>query len=115
MNEQQQLGSIKDLALQHKERTFKKIEEYQRIHVDNQITRRICITSEGKEFEIKEMQLFNEDTGTKEGVRIPNSVIAGLKILLQDNPNLEYFRVVRTGEGLNTKYTVLPVYNNGVE
>jgi len=114
MNGQQQLGTIKDLALQHQEKTFKRIEDYPKIHVGNQITKRTCVTSEGKEFDIKEMFLYNEDTGTKEGVRIPNSVIGGLKILLQDNPNLEYFRVIRTGVGMDTRYTVLPV-NNGVE
>ena len=41
--------------------------------------------------------------------RVPNSVLTQLKVLLEDNPNLEFFKVKRTGQGLNTDYTAIPL------
>ena len=41
--------------------------------------------------------------------RVPTSVIAELKAHLEDNPNLKKFRVKKTGEGMSTKYTVIPL------
>ena len=39
--------------------------------------------------------------------RVPTSVIAQLNVILEDNPKLSKFRVKRTGEGMNTRYTVI--------
>lgn len=39
--------------------------------------------------------------------RVPNSVLAGLKTLLEIKPKTAAFKVVRQGEGLNTNYTVV--------
>lgn len=42
--------------------------------------------------------------------RVPTSVKAQLKILLEDNPNLKYFKVKRSGTGISdTKYQVIPL------
>ena len=40
---------------------------------------------------------------------VKTSVLASLKAILEDNPNLTKFRVKKTGEGMNTKYTVIPL------
>ena len=101
--------TLKDLAQQEKPRVFKKIEDFEAINVNNEISERICYTKEGKEFKIKEISLYNEDTDEIDKVRIPQTVILGLHALLKHNPDLEYFRVIKTGQGMNTRYTVLPV------
>lgn len=41
--------------------------------------------------------------------RIPTSVIAQLKVLLEDNPNLKQFKVRKSGSGMGTEYIVIPV------
>lgn len=41
--------------------------------------------------------------------RMPNSVLASLKVILQKKPDLKEFSVGKTGEGLNTEYTVVPM------
>jgi len=41
--------------------------------------------------------------------RVPNSVLNQLKILIEDNPNLKKFKVKKSGQGLNTDYTVIPI------
>lgn len=44
-----------------------------------------------------------------EKYKVPISVIASLKDLLEENADLKKFKVKRTGEGLKTKYTVIPL------
>ena len=41
--------------------------------------------------------------------RVPTSVIAQLNVILEDSPELQKFRVKKTGEGMNTRYTVIPL------
>ncbi len=46
-----------------------------------------------------------------EKYRVPLSVIGSLKVILEDNPELEKFKVKKTGEGKDgTKYTVIPLF-----
>ena len=44
-----------------------------------------------------------------EKYRVPVSVLTNLKVILEDNPNLKTFKVRKTGEGMDTKYTVIPL------
>lgn len=44
-----------------------------------------------------------------EKYRIPQSVLNALNVILEDNPNLKTFKVKRTGEGMDTRYTVIPL------
>jgi len=41
--------------------------------------------------------------------RVPKSVLIDLKAMLEDNPKMVKFRVKKTGEGMNTSYTVIPL------
>ncbi len=41
--------------------------------------------------------------------RIPISVIEQLKVVLESKPELESFKVSKTGEGMATKYQVIPL------
>lgn len=44
-----------------------------------------------------------------EKYRVPNSVLNQLKVYLEDNPDMKKFKVKRSGQGLNTDYTVIPI------
>lgn len=41
--------------------------------------------------------------------RVPVSVVEQLKIVLEDNPNLKKFKVRKSGQGMETKYQVIPL------
>ena len=68
--------------------------------------------------EIKE-ETFNEGTKDefkmniveidKEQYRVPDSVRKSLKAILQEKPGLKTIKVIKSGEGLNTSYTVVPI------
>ena len=44
-----------------------------------------------------------------ERYKVPVSVIASLKDILEESPNLKKFKVKKTGEAMKTKYTVIPL------
>ena len=44
-----------------------------------------------------------------ERYKIPTSVLASLKAILEENPNLKKFKVKKSGEGMDTRYTVIPL------
>ena len=112
--EETTLGSLKEIAKNTTIRNYKQIQDFKYIDVNIELSKRVCQTKNGENFEIKEVSLYNEDTDEVDRVRVPNSVITGLHVLLKDNPNLKYFRVIKTGEGMNTRYTVLPVSETDV-
>lgn len=42
-------------------------------------------------------------------IRVPESVISQLKDQLKENPNMKAFKVTKKGEGILTRYTVVPI------
>lgn len=44
-----------------------------------------------------------------ERYKVPSSVLANLKAIFEENPNLKKFKVKKTGEGMDTRYTVIPL------
>lgn len=43
-----------------------------------------------------------------EHYRIPDSVLKSMKNLLTAIPNIENFKVIKSGEGMNTEYQTIP-------
>jgi len=41
--------------------------------------------------------------------RVPTSVLAQLKVLIEDNKDLKKVKVKKIGEGMNTEYVVIPL------
>jgi len=44
-----------------------------------------------------------------EKYRVPQSVLNSLKAVLEDNANLKTFKVKKTGEGMDTRYVLIPL------
>lgn len=44
-----------------------------------------------------------------ERYKLPVSVLASLKAILEENPLLKKFKVKKSGEGMETRYTVIPL------
>lgn len=41
--------------------------------------------------------------------KVPASVLGSLKSILEENKDLKKFKVKKAGEGMNTRYTVIPL------
>ena len=83
---------------------LKNISELSNVPIDMELEDRIGKSKEtGEEFEYKVVVVDNVD------YRVPGKVIGDIKVLIENNPDLKEVRVVKTGEGRNTRYTVIPV------
>jgi hypothetical protein len=52
---------------------------------------------------------FNVIVVNAEDHRVPDMVLANLKTILEKRPNLKQFQVSKSGTGMNTRYTVIPI------
>jgi len=102
------MGTIKDFAKGFEPSRTHNISELKEIPtelqlVDDEFEFEDRKTGEVKVVKQKVVILNNEK------YRIPISVIADLKAILEKNPILEKFSVSKKGSGLQTKYTVIPL------
>ena len=97
------MKTIKDEAKAYEpKQATKNISELQSVSTD------IVVEDDSFEFEGKEIkQKILVING--ERFRMPISVIRDLKVILEDNPNLKSFKVKKTGQQMETRYTVIPL------
>ena len=93
--------SIMDEAKSYEPPTTKNISELDKVPTSLEVEEREFTKEDGTTFRIKVVILNNED------YRIPTSVLKSLKAILEELPDLKYFKVKKTGEGLKTEYTVI--------
>ena len=90
-----------DEAKSYEPPTTKNISELDKVPTSLEVEEREFTKEDGTTFRIKVVILNNED------YRIPTSVLKSLKAILEELPDLKYFKVKKTGEGLKTEYTVI--------
>ncbi len=97
------MKTIKEEAKAYEpKQTTKNISELQSVSTD------IVLEDDSFEFEGKEVkQKVMVVNG--ERYRMPVSVLRDLKVILEDNPNLKSFKVKKTGQQMETRYTVIPL------
>ena len=96
------MTSISEMAEAYKATKLRNIVELQRVSCDIQAVEE---TFPGKDGEWTALCI--EEAGEK--YRVPTSVLAKLKALKEVKPKMKAFRVIKTGEGLNTDYSVVDV------
>ena len=95
--------TIKDEAKAYEPSTAtKNISELQSVSTD------LLLEDDSFEYEGKEIKQ-KVVTVAGERYRVPISVIRDLKVILEDNPNLKQFKVKKTGQQMETRYTVIPL------
>lgn len=98
------MTTIKDASMAFIPKTTKNIADLEVVSIDAVIyPDGIGSDETGKEFTYSYLLINDEE------YRVPNSVLTQLKELLQANPNLTKFKVKKSGEGLKTRYTVIPI------
>jgi len=95
------MPSIKDQAKAYEPVKTKNIAELDKVSVDIEIREETFNEGTKEEFNM------NLITVNKEDYRVPDSVLKNLKAILEEKPELKNFKVVKTGEGLKTTYTVV--------
>ncbi len=95
--------TLKDEAKTYEGKSTGNIADLPRVSVELTTEDREGTNDEGKTFPYKVIVIEGQD------YRVPNSVFKNLKVLLEENPNLKTFKVKKTGTGMSTEYTVIPL------
>jgi hypothetical protein len=101
------MAKIKDFATGYTPQHTKNIVDLEAVSVDVEIEDDSFMTHDenGEEKEVKQKVIIVDG----EKYRVPISVISQLKTHLEENPKLQKFRVKKSGEGLKTQYTLIPL------
>ena len=99
------MATLKGAAEAYEPKKTKNIVELARVPVDVEI--------ESKTFNEGSDDEFTIDVINVDGLeyRVPSSVLKNLKALVIEMPDLKAIKVTKSGEGLNTSYTVIPLVN----
>lgn len=96
--------TIKDEAIAYQPtKITKNISELPIVSVDVFMEEETFKGTDGEPVTIKVVEVNGER------YRVPASVLKDLKVVLEDNPQLKSFKVKRAGEGMNTRYTLIPM------
>ncbi len=92
------MGTIKDEAVNYRPKGVRNISEL------NEIDTSIALF---KEEQAEYPYTYFEMNG--ERYKMPDAVLGNLQAILKSNPNLKKFKVTKQGQGMNTKYVVIPL------
>lgn len=93
--------TLKQAALEYEPKSTANIADLDVAFTDLPVKEKQFNDKDGKPFTVKVMEYMGIE------YRVPDSVLADLKEILDERPNLRSFRVRKSGEGMKTKYTVI--------
>ena len=100
------MASIFDEASNYESPTTKNVADLELVSTKAEIEERGGKRKDGTEFKYKVIVVNNID------YRVPVSVLKSLKAMREEMPNLTFFKVKKSGEGLETEYTIIPIVSD---
>lgn len=98
------MATIAEEAKQHESGTMiGNIADLDKVSVAIDVSEKEYTRSDNEKFKIKTINVDGMN------YRVPNSVLENLKVLLEERPQLKFFKVRKDGTGMNTRYTVIPI------
>ena len=97
------MATLKESAMAYEPPTTLNIADLDKVPVNLEVK-----DGEGKD---KEGEVFKYKYTEIEGkqYRIPGSVLGGIKSILKKIPDLKFISVIKDGQGMNTRYQVIPL------
>jgi len=95
--------TLKDTAIAYESRSVGNIADLPKVSTQLIVEDREGTNDEGKVFQYKVVIVEGQE------YRVPASVLKNLKAILEDNPKLQTFKVKKTGQGMATEYTTIPL------
>ena len=97
------MANLKETAQAYESKATKNIADLPKVSTALSVEDRKGTNEDGKEFSYKVVMIDQEE------YRVPASVLKSLKAILEENPNLKDFKVKKSGTGMSTEYTVIPL------
>jgi len=102
------MATLKEDAQAYEPPQTMNIADLEKVSVELQLMDGQGKDKEGHDFAYKYIEIENRQ------YRVPGTVLGGLKALLKKMPQLKEFSVVKQGEGMATRYQVVPVIDQPV-
>jgi len=98
------METMKEAAQNYQPQTTRNISELPEVNIEEmQLEDREAMDNEGKPFKYKVILENGEE------YRVPGSVIGSIKGILEKKPDLKRISVSKQGQGMQTRYTVIPL------
>lgn len=97
------MKTLKDEALEYEPKVTRVVSDLEYIDLQWEVYTKEATTQNGEKFVYKYVVVGGEH------YRVPFVVLDDIQTILKENPNLRYFKVVKKGEGLTTKYKTIPL------
>jgi len=98
-----QMANLKDTAMAYEPPQTLNVADLEVVSVDIEVKSETGTNKDGEDFEYNYIEVDDKK------YRVPNSVLSELKTIIEEQPELKKFRVKKTGSGLQTRYTVIPL------
>lgn len=95
------MATIKEEAKAYEPKKSKNITDLEVVSIHQEIKTEVRKNMNDEEYKISFIVVNGEE------YRVPLSVLDQLKKLIENKPNIEAFKVIKEGEGKNTKYQVI--------
>lgn len=96
------MATLKETAKAYVPPQTLNIADLDKIPIDLELKDGSGKSKEGEAFTYKYVEI------EKQEYRVAGSILGGIKALLEKMPNLKFVSVLKQGQGLNTRYQVIP-------
>lgn len=96
------MATLKEEAQAYEPPQTLNIADLDKIPIDLELKDGIGKDKEGEEFKYKYAVVDGKQ------YRVAGSILGGIKAILQKMPNLKFVSVIKQGQGMNTRYQVIP-------
>ena len=97
------MGKLNEEANSYEAPTMKNITDLKEVPTDVEVVEEVFKEGTEDEFKVKVVRIDGES------YRVPVSVLKNLKAILEHKPDLKKIKVTKSGTGMNTEYTVIPL------
>ncbi len=95
-------NTLKEEAIKYEPKTTLNIADLDKIPLSLELKDGSGKTKEGEEFTYKYAEIDGKE------YRVAGTIIGGIKAILEKMPNLQFVSVIRSGQGRDTRYSVIP-------
>ena len=97
------MGNLREESKAFEPKKTLNVADLEALSLDSKIETRVGKDKSGKEFSYKVAVILEQE------YRVPASVLADIKTLIEAKPTLKTVRVIKKGQGMNTTYSVIPM------
>ena len=96
------MATIREAAQAYEPPQTLNIADLEKIPIDLELKEGVGKDKEGQEFKYKYAEIDGKQ------YRVAGSILGGIKAILEKMPSLQFVQVIKQGQGMNTRYQVIP-------